>query len=95
MVKEYDTIIRSQKKDILNVAYRQGKIFKKIKVYGKILEMIKEIGVSKSTMYLKTKLLKTLGKCPKLKRLYFSLKLFSDNSKTIKETCKESESKFK
>ena len=93
MVKEYDTIIRSQKKDILNVAYRQGKIFKKIKVYGKILEMIKEIG--KSTMYLKTKLLKTLDKCPKLKRLYFSLKLFNNNSKIIKKTCKESESKFK
>ena len=95
MVKEYDTIIRSQKKDILNVAYRQGIIFKKIKVSEKILEMVKKIGVSKSTIYLKTKLSKTLDKCPKLKRLHFSLKLFNDNSKTIKETCKESESKFK
>ena len=95
MVKEYHTIISSQKKDILNVAYRQGIIFKKIKVYGKLLEMIKEIGVSKSTIYLKTKFLKTLDKCPKLKKLYFSLKLFNNNSKTIKETCKESQSKFK
>ena len=50
MVKEYDTIIRSQKKDILNVAYRQGIIFKKIKVSEKILEMVKKIGVSKSTI---------------------------------------------
>ena len=31
LVKEYETIIRSHKKDILNVVYRQGIIFKNLK----------------------------------------------------------------
>ena len=50
VVNEYETIIRSKKKGILNVAYRQSIIFKQFKEYNKSAERIEEIGVSKSTI---------------------------------------------
>ena len=65
VVKEYETIIRSQKKSILKVTYKQVIVFKKFKASDKFLEMVKEIGLSKSTVYFKIKLAKILDKYPK------------------------------
>ena len=58
MVKEQKAIIRSQKKGIINAAYRQGCAFKKFKGSGKFVEKVKKIGVSKSTVYFGIKLVK-------------------------------------
>ena len=62
MVKDYKIIIGSQKKGILNDAFRQGKIFKSSKDSERFAEMVKELGVSKSTIYFKLILLKILEK---------------------------------
>ena len=47
VVKEYETIIRSKKKGILNVAYRQGLLVIKFKESNRFVEMLQEIQVSK------------------------------------------------
>ena len=94
VLKEYETITRSTKKDMLNIAYIQGIIFKKFKESDKVVERIKEIGVSKSTINFKMKLVKILDKYPKLKTSLFLLNFFKDCLKTIKEICKESGSEF-
>lgn len=49
MVKEYENIIKT-KKNILLVTYRQGCVFKKFKKSDKCVEMVKELGVNKSTI---------------------------------------------
>lgn len=53
IVKEYETMVRSTKKGILNATYIQGIKFKQFKESHNFVERIKEIGLSKSTIYLK------------------------------------------
>ena len=55
IVKEYEAIVRKQKKSILNVAYRLGCVFRRFKKSDKFMEMVKELGVSKSVGYFKIK----------------------------------------
>lgn len=67
VVKEYENVL-GLKKIILNVAFRQGKIFKKFKESKKFVEMVKELGFNQSTIYLEINLLTMLVKYPKLKK---------------------------
>ena len=92
MFKEYETIIRSQRKSILNASYRQGCIFKKFKESDKLVEMVEEIGGSKSTIYFKIKFEIILDKYPKLKKSSLPLSFFKANTKSVKEICNESRS---
>ena len=48
------------------------------------LDMVKELGGSKSTIYFKIDLIKMLDKYPKLKELIVVFKTFKDYPKTIK-----------
>ena len=62
--KKHEAIIRYQKKSILNVAYRRGIIFQKVRELKKIVEMVKELEINKSTIYFNKKLIKSLHKYP-------------------------------
>ena len=95
VVMEFEIIIRSKKKGILNVAYRQGLQFKRFKQPNKFVEMLQEIDISKLTVYFKVKLVKILEKYPKLKKSSLSLNFFKNYLKTIKEVFKESGNEFK
>ena len=50
---------------------------------------IKELNVSRSTVYFKLNLLKVLKQYPKLEKSSLFLNFFKNYFKTIKETCKE------
>ena len=54
--------------------------------------MLKDIGISKSTIYFKVKLVKVLEKYQKLKKSSLSLNFMK---KSIKQVCKESGNEFK
>lgn len=94
VVQEYETIVRFEKNDILDVAYRQGIMFKKFKDSNRFVEMLKKIEFSKSIIYFKLKIVNILDRYPKLKKSSMSLNLFKDYLKTIKEICKEIDSEF-
>ena len=83
--------VRSENKVILNVAYRQGLLFKNFKDSNKLGQMLQQSKVSKLTPYFKVKQVKLLDKYPKIKSSSLSLNFFKDYAKTIKEFCKESE----
>ena len=55
-VNNMEKIIKSNKSNILWLAYQQGKIFEKFKVNENFIDMVKELGISKSTMLLKYQL---------------------------------------
>ena len=60
--------------------------------FGNIFQ---EIEVGNSKAYFKVKLVKLLGKYPKVKSSSLSLNFFKDYAKSIKEYCKESGDQFK
>ena len=66
VVKEFDKIIRCKKKGIFNLGYKQGVLFWKFKDSDKFREILKDIGMSKSSMHFKLKPVKVLEKYPKL-----------------------------
>ena len=83
IAKEDETIIKTQ--SMLNVVLIQGRALKTFKDSDKFLNMVKEPGVRKSTVYFKNNLIKKLDKYPKLKNLSLSLNTFKDYADIIKE----------
>ena len=69
-VKQYVTIIKIKKKCTVNIVYRQGVLFKRFKETGECMEKMKDIRVSRSTVYFKIKLVKIIYKYLKLKNLF-------------------------
>ena len=95
MVKGFEKITKHKKKGILNLAYKQGLLFKKLKELDEFTEMLRDTGISKSTIYFKGKLIKVLEKYPKLKKSSLSLNFMKNYMKSIKQVCKESSNEFK
>ena len=87
IAKEDETIIKTQ--SMLNVVLIQGRALKTFKDSDKFLNMVKEPGVRKSTVYFKNNLIKKLDKYPKLKNLPLSLNTFKDYADIIKKICKK------
>ena len=52
VVKEFDNIIKCKKKWILNLAFKQGLLFKKFKGSNRFKETLNGIGISKSIIYI-------------------------------------------
>ena len=50
-VKKYEAIIKIKKKGIINIAYRQGVLVKRFRESDKFMEKMKDIEVSRSTLY--------------------------------------------
>ena len=48
--KEADEIIKTKKKGIINVAFHQGQIFKRLKEKEKFAELVSELGIHKTTI---------------------------------------------
>ena len=95
VVKEFDNIINCKKKGILNLPYEQGLLFKKFKESDRFKEMLKDIRISKSTIYFKGKLVKVLEKYSKLKKSLLCLNFMKNYIKCIKKVCKETVNEFK
>ena len=81
VIKDYQKIIGSMKKTILNVALQQGKVFKRFKNSERLGDILKELNVSRSKVNFTLNLLKLQEKYPKLKKSSM--------------TCKESKTEFK
>ena len=57
--------------------------------------MLRDIGISKSKIYCKVKLVKVLEKYPKLKKPSLWLNFMKNYMKSIKQVCKESDNEVK
>ena len=83
-VKEYGNIIKwSQKKGILSVLICHGKIFKCFIDSERFKKRVKELAVSKYTVYFKIKILNILEKYHELKTSSLSVNLIKSYLKTI------------
>ena len=66
IVKEYERLIKSQGQNIICLTFRKVSIFIKFKKSEKFSKIIKELGISKSTIIIKNNLNKLITKYPKL-----------------------------
>lgn len=49
-VKEDDKLLRSEKQNVINLIYREGYVLHKFKESKNFVNMVKELGISKSTI---------------------------------------------
>ena len=73
VVSNKKKIIGNKKSSILWLAYQQGQIFEKCKANGNFIDMIKKLGISKSTILFKTSVVKFVNKYPRMKKSSLSL----------------------
>ena len=53
IIKEYEEIIHTKKKDIISLVYHQGKVFKKFKKEEKFIMLVKQFKAHKTMMIFK------------------------------------------
>ena len=62
IIKQYADIIRTKKKNIMSIAYHQGKVFKRFKDKEKFNKLVNEFRVHKSTRIFKINIIKLIDK---------------------------------
>ena len=58
IIERYESIIKTNRKGIINVAYHQGHIFKRFKEKEKFPKLVSELGIHKTTIICKINVFK-------------------------------------
>ena len=66
IIERDENIIKTKRKGIINVAYYQGRVFKRFKQKEKFAELVSELGIHKTTIICKINVFKLCKKYPKL-----------------------------
>ena len=76
IMRQYEDIIKTKKKGIINVAFHQGQIFKRFKEKEKFAKLVSKFGIPKTTIILKINVFKLCKKYPKLLKSFYRLGIF-------------------
>ena len=94
MKPKMDKMIKISKNDILIIAYKQGKIFRKFKTNNRFISAVSAFKISKATITFKIAIVDFIGKYPRMEKSCISLYNLKNNFKIIKEVCQENASEF-
>ena len=94
IIKQYEDIIKTKKKGMINVAYHQGQVFKRFKEKEKFAKLVSELGVHKTSIIFQINVFKLCEKYCKLLKSSIGLGFFKNYHKDIKAICKENEKYF-
>ena len=51
VIKQYEYIIKTKKKEIISISYYQGKTFKRFKEKEKFVKLVGQLGIHKNTCF--------------------------------------------
>ena len=94
LIKRYEDIIKMKKKGMISIVYHQGKTLKRFKEKEKLVKLVSELGIHKTTIIFKINVYKLSEKYPKLLRSSIGLGFFKNYHKDIKAVCEENEKDF-
>ena len=94
IVEEYENIIKTNKKNIILFAYKQGKIFKTFKGGRKFKNLVEQFKINKSTIIFKTNIVKLVDRHQKMLTSPITLNFLKSYYKDIKSICKENQELF-
>ena len=94
IIKRYEDIIKTKNKEIINVAYHQGQVFKRFKEKEKFAKLVGELGIHRTTIIFRINIFKLCKKYPKLLKSSIWLGFFKNYHKDIKAICEENEKDF-
>ena len=66
IIKEYEDIIKTNKKNTIRFAYQQDKVSRKFKENGKFKSLVKQFKITESKIMFKINIVKLVDKYPKM-----------------------------
>ena len=94
IIKQYEEILRTKRKDTIPVVYHQGKVFKRFKEKERFMQMVSKLKIHKSTIIFKINFFRLIEKYPKLMKSSVTLTFMKNYFKDIKQICEENSSEF-
>ena len=94
LIQDCESIIRTNNKGIIWIAYHQGKIFKIFKDKEKFKSLVDKLGIHKTAIILKINIFKLCQKYTKLLNSSIDLGFFKYHYKDIKVICNDNECEF-
>ena len=94
IIKQYEDIIKIKNKGTINVAYRQGQVFKRFKEKENFTKLVTELGIHKNTIIFRINVFRLCKKHPKLLKSSIGLGFFKNYHKDIKAIYEEYEKDF-
>ena len=94
IIKQYEDIIKIKNKGTINVAYRQGQVFKRFKEKKNFTKLVTELGIHKNTIIFRINVFRLCKKHPKLLKSSIGLGFFKNYHKDIQAICKEYKKDF-
>ena len=95
IIKEYEDIIKTNKKNIIFFTYQQGKVFRKFKDCTNFGSLVKQFKITKCTIIFKIHIIKLVDKYPKIMTSSITLNFLKNYYKDIKNICEENQEEFK
>ena len=89
IIKRYEDIIKTKRRQFINIAYHQGQVFKKFKEKERFSELVDEFGIHKNTIIFKINVFKLCKRHLKLLKSSIRLGFFNNFHKDIKAICEE------
>ena len=94
IIKQYEDIICTKNKNIMSIAYHQGKVFKRFKDKENFTKLVNKFKVHKSTIIFKINIFNLIDKHPKLMKSSVTLGFLKNCYKDIKQLCNENSNEF-
>ena len=96
IIKEYEEIIRTNKKDTVCVSYHRGKVlrrFRRLKQKDKFVKMVQKFNFTQNSMIFKINIVNLIEKCPRLVKSSVKLGFLKIYFKDIKKDFEENSNK--
>ena len=94
IIKQYEDIICTKNKNIMSIAYHQGKVFKRFKDKENFTKLVNKFKVHESTMIFKISIFNLIDKHPKLMKSSVTLGFLKNCYKDIKQLRNENSNEF-
>ena len=94
IIKQYEDIICTKNKNIMSIAYHQGKVFKRFKDKENFTKLVNKFKVHESTMIFKINIFNLIDKHPKLMKSSVTVGFLKNCYKDIKQLCNENSNEF-
>ena len=94
VIKECESIIKTNKKKVIGFAYKQGEIFKKFKEDTKFKNLIEQFKINKSTIIFKINIVKLEDNYKKVLTSSITSNFLKSHFKGIKSICKKNPELF-
>ena len=91
---DVEEILLTKRKDIITVAYHQGKVFSRFREKEKIIKLVSKLKVHKNTLIFKINVFKLTEKHPGLMKSSVTLSFLKNYFKDIKRICQQNSSEL-